>query len=322
MHDRGASGLVSCSSGAVSASGTLRLQLGDGDAAAAAAAAAGGGGGGDGGGDGWRHVTLDLEIGKAGRMAMSLEAKMVQASEAGDAAVDRLAARVHRGSGADGAEAAAAEQPATEQPVAEGGAGTAVAAPEAAAAADAAGTGTAAGGPEPGRSGDVFVDVPLEESQGQVAEGTLAASTVRVRLSYRPLRAPPSAALESGLPGLVAARAATAAAATAGQRRQLIRLISRVRPGEEQGGEEQGGGAAAAAAPGAEAAEAAAEEAEAADSVQAGLPLELPLDALPRRLHTYGHGAFMGAALSMLGDAAWQRILHQEDRAGFTAARR
>lgn len=47
---------------------------------------------------------------------------------------------------------------------------------------------------------------------------------------------------------------------------------------------------------------------------------ELPVARMPRRLHSYMHGACMGAALSMLSDPRWCRILQREDDEAHAAA--
>eukprot|EP00887_Chlorella_sp_A99_P004784 scaffold4.g4784.t1 len=73
----------------------------------------------------------------------------------------------------------------------------------------------------------------------------------------------------------------------------------------------------------------AAQQEEEADAAAGVLPLfggqglpEVELSNLPRHLHSYGHGAFMGAALSLLADKQWVEILRREDPKTFAAALR
>lgn len=88
VHDRGAKGLLQCSSGGtVSAAGALRLpSLGAAGAAADAPAGAGS----------WRHVTLELEGGRATRIAHVLEQRLVQVGEAQDAFEAQIEQAVQR----------------------------------------------------------------------------------------------------------------------------------------------------------------------------------------------------------------------------------
>ncbi|KAL4424856.1 hypothetical protein ABPG77_011106 [Micractinium sp. CCAP 211/92] len=57
-----------------------------------------------------------------------------------------------------------------------------------------------------------------------------------------------------------------------------------------------------------------------AEEVTAGLHLEVPVDPLPQHLHAYGHGAFMGAALSMGLNLQWRQILQREDPEAYKRA--
>lgn len=291
MHDRSGTGLLQCSSGAVSATGTLHLD----PISQAAAGPAGPEGG------GWCHATLELEGGKVTWAVKQLENTMVEASEAPHAVRERIRAlRAPEEEGGGGAAEAGADAAAVALPGADQGAADAGSGPAAAAAAEAA-SGAAAEGQAlaSGSSGDMYVDVPLEgavEEEGQkIEEGALAPSVVCLRLSYRPLQQPPSAAVETKL----AAALEAAAAGEPGKRRAFIRLVS-MRPlnglsgSEADGGTAQGGEAAVAAEAAASEAVAEEDEEEAAGAVQQGLPLELPLEPLPRHLHAYGHGGERG----------------------------
>ncbi|KAL4421350.1 hypothetical protein ABPG75_010641 [Micractinium tetrahymenae] len=135
-------------------------------------------------------------------------------------------------------------------------------------------------------------------------DGSRAQEATILRLSYRPLRGPPSAAR-------------VAAAEVAPLRRAkptLLRLLSR-RPAKQASALSdpelgRGGGPAG---PGQQ-------PALSAEEVTAKLHLEVPLEPLPLHLHAYGHGAFMGAALSMGLNPQWRQILRQEDPPAYKRA--
>lgn len=283
MHDRGTSGLLQCSSGTISAAGTLRLPpLAGGDAALEAAA-----GDADAGADadGWRHVTLELEGGRATRLAQKLEDALEKAGEAEDhleAALDGSGTGSSAGSAAaaaaaGGATAAAAPADAS---VADGGNGAA--APAAGAGAEAAAAAAAADA-LPASSGSGLVEVPLDGEASEAADVLVPAGTIRLRLSWRPLQQPASA-----LPTAVLSGAAAEAqpAPPLQQTQTFIRLLSGRR--EEPMEVDKAAAAAAAEEEGRRRRRAA------EDAVQQGLPVELPLDPLPLHLHTYGHGGAAG----------------------------
>lgn len=258
VHDRSGAGLAACSSGgAVSAVGRLRLRL-EGGAAPG----------------GWHETALELEGGRTIRVARALEGALVGAGKAGDAMGQRLEASRHASArGALGGEAAGGGAAADAQAPAAGAADNepADAALANIAAAAAAAATVDAGGSSVGDPGDVSLEVPAEAA-GEVPPDSLTATCVRLRLRYRLLQPPASASLAE-LPGPAPSRRAT-----------IIRLLSgRVLA-------EQGGGAHAGAAGEAAASECSGAAGEAADPVRQGVPLEVPLQSLPRHLHSYGHG--------------------------------
>lgn len=296
VHDRDAKGMLQCSSGGtVNASGTLRLPAGG-----TAAAAAGDGADGDAADGGWRHVTLDLEGGKAARLTHALEQQLVKVGEVQDRIEARLEGASRQASAAPADIEAAAEAveggaAADEQSSAAGGSAAAAGAAEPAPAAGgvpaarqpgaAAGAGSepAVVGPAGGPGGDSFENVPLEDEQ---QPDNLVATSVQLRLSWRPMRQPASA-----LPP--AADQEEAAAAPAERKLQpaptFIRLLSGRKEIELQGAAEGGAEEAAAAAEEGRAARQPQKE-EAADALEQGLPVEVPLEPLPLHLHAYGHG--------------------------------
>lgn len=286
VHDHSSSGVVQCSGGSVSAWGTLELP--------AAAAAAGAG---------WRHATLELQAGRATRLTQKLEQAL---ADAGDRVGDRMEAV------ADATSRAGSKHMAPGEPA---DAAAAVSEPEAAAAAPEAGAAgvpaVEAVTPEGGSDGAAPAGAAAAETtadaseagQGasSAAEGSaaaddleadiLAAGCVRLRLSFRPLQPAPSALLLRQLAGTAAEAEAAAAAGLRGKK-SVIRLLPQ--PGASEAKEAAGGGAGAAAAAEVEAEEGrrppgAEPPLEGAGADQM-LPIELPLEALPRHLHSYGHG--------------------------------
>ena len=270
-----------CSSGTISAVGTLPLL----DLAAAEADL-------EAGADGaapessWRHVTLELQEGRAGRLAHAMESAVAGAVVMGESwEVPGAGGKRQAGSEADQKQQQQQrqQQAAGDVGLEAGGiaAAAGTAAPDAAVAQAAASS--ADGTPQQQQPQQQLQPPPHQQQQdGDLGHsGRLAAlrsTTLTLRLSYRPLRQPPSSLL-SAAQQRQAAAAALASRKSLRASRTFIRLLSMRQPSSlEPGGDaagserkqQQGAGP--------------------AGVVQEGVPLEVPLVAMPRHLHSYGHG--------------------------------
>lgn len=292
-------GVAQCSgSGTVNAVGRLALRTkaeqaaAAGGAAAPAASAAPGLAGAD---AGWTHVELDLEQGKAARLAKAVEEAIEHAAEAHEQAV--LSRKGASGEARDGSPAGAGDagteghRAETATATTAGGqqqAGEPGAAAEAeqqrqqAAAQQASSPGlqvsagpaaeqacAAEAAPAPS---DVVLSMPNEAAYTE--DSTHVQQATVLRLSYRPLRPSPSAAFVAG----------TEAATLPQAKPSLLRLLSRrpakkaaAQPMVELAGKEVQG-------------EPGQQPALSAEEVSSRLHLEVPVDPLPFHLHAYGHG--------------------------------
>lgn len=288
MTDRG---VAQCSgSGTVNAVGRLALQAGPGQSSGAAGPAAvasalpAGPEAAELGG--WSHVELELEQGKAARLAKAVEEAIEQAAEAHEqAALARAGAAAGGAAGdakavAQGAEGAGQQQAAIkwatqaardeEQLAAENQAiqpQQQPALPLPAGLQEPVGAAPTAAGTElAATSGEVVLTMP--DGAAPSEDGPLVQQATILRLSYRVMREPPSAARV----------AAPEAAPLRRAKPSLLRMLSR-RPAKF---------AAARLAP--DARKAGEQPAMSAEEVTAGLHLEVPVDPLPQHLHAYGHG--------------------------------
>ena len=281
VHDHSASGMVSqCSSGTISAVGTLTL-LG----LAAAEADSEVGADGAAADSSWRHVTLELQEGRAGRLAHAVESAVAGAVEKGESwEVPGAGSKRQAGNEADPKQ----QQAAGDVDLEAGGhlpeAGAAAAA--AAAAAPGAAVPQAAASSGNGTPPQQQKQKQQEQQDGATQRdnlghsGSMAAlrsTTLTQRLSYRPLRQPLSSLLNAAQQRQAAA-AALASRKSLRASRTFIRLLSMRQPSSlELGGDEV--------------AERKQQQAAGpAGVVQEGVPVEVPLAAMPRHLHSYGHG--------------------------------
>jgi hypothetical protein len=276
-----------CSSGTISAVGTLPLLdlaaaeadvEADADGAAAESS--------------WRNVTLELQEGRAGWLAHAMESAVAGAVENGES---------WKGPGAGGKRQAGNEADPKQQQSAgdvdlEAGQSAEAAASPDAAAMQAAAQGLAS-------SGNVTPPHQHKQKQDNAAmmqhddlghSGSMAAvrsTTLTLRLSYRPLRQPPSSLLNAAQQRQAAATA-LASRKSLHASRTFIRLLSMRQPSSLDLGigevperrQQQAAGP--------------------AGVVQDGVPLEVPLVALPRHLHSYGHGGECAALLAAGAAAA------------------